>query len=84
VCRCDLFMFFSISFMISCIVDSLNFFGMPNLLLVGITGRGGGMASCLSTSCCRWAGSHSCTRFVGLIFAASHAAACRFMWSSWI
>ncbi len=75
-------MFFSISFMISCIVDFLNFLSMPDFLLVGITGRGGGAALCLSASHCRWVSSCSCTRFVELIFAASHTAAHCSMWSS--
>ncbi len=60
-------MFFGISFMILCIVDSLNFFGMPDFLLVGIMGRDGGVALCLSASCCGWAGNHSCTGFIGVM-----------------
>ena len=72
-------MFSGISFVISCIVDSLNRLGMPDFLLVGIMGRDGGSASCLSFLRCRWAGSRSCMGFVGSIFAASRAAARLFM-----
>ena len=44
--------FLGIFLVISCIVDSLNLFGIPSLLFVGITGRGGGESSCLSVSRC--------------------------------
>ena len=46
--------FLGIFFVISCIVDSLNLFGIPGLLFVGIIGRGGGVLLCLSVSHCRW------------------------------
>ncbi len=75
--------FLSMSFVISCIVDSLNLFGMPGFLLVGTMGRGGGAASCLSASHCRCTGSRSCTGFVRLVFVTSHTAACCFIWFSW-
>ena len=45
VCAGAIFsMFLGVPFVISCIVDSLNLFGIPRSLLVGITGRGGGAA----------------------------------------
>src|SRR5258706_2098344 len=75
--------FLGMSFMILCIVDSLNLFGMPGFLLVGMMGRGGGVASCPSASRCRCAGSHSCTGFIRSVFLASCAAACCFIWFSW-
>ena len=52
--------------MISRIVDSLNIFGMPDFLLAGIMGRGGGSASCLPATGRRWTGIRSCTGFVGV------------------
>ena len=68
----------------STVVDSLNLCGIPGFLLVSIMGRGGDAVLSLSFSCCKWAGSRSCTRFMGLIFAANCAAACIFMWSNQI
>ena len=73
--------FLGIFFVILCIVDSLNLFGIPGFL-VGITGRGGGVLSCLSISRCKWTGRRLCTGFVGSIFAASRAAARCITWSS--
>src|SRR6267154_3997741 len=75
-------MFPGMSFMISCIIEDLNLFGMPGFLLAGVMGRGGGVVSCLPASRCRWAGSRSCMGFVRSVFAANHAAACCFMWFS--
>ena len=75
-------MFPGMSFVISCIVEDLNLFGMPGFLLAGVMGRGGGVVSCLPASHCRWAGSRSCMGFVRSVFAANHAAACCFMWFS--
>ena len=50
--QCDFSKFLGIFLVISCIVDSLNLFGIPGLLFVGITRRGGGESSCPSVSHC--------------------------------
>ena len=61
--------FLGVSFIISCIMDSLNLFSMPSFLLTGFIGRGRGVASCLLVSCCSWAGKCSCMGFLELVLA---------------
>jgi hypothetical protein len=80
VCDGVIFSIFTgISLVISCIVDSLNLFGMPGLLLVGFVGRNGGFVVCLLFSLRSWVGSQLYMGFVGSILTANHAAACCFM-----
>src|ERR1700679_791317 len=67
--------FLGISPVTTCIVDSLNLFGMPGFLLVGLMGRGEGAALCLPASRCKWTGSRSCTGFVVSTLATNLAAA---------